>query len=164
MTKQSLETIVGAAVIVGAFGFLAFALQNGAGGGVPAGAYRLSARFNQASGIAPGADVRLSGVKVGAVSAIKLNTKTYQAEVDLAISSGIPVPDDSVVKVTADGLLGVPYIAIDPGASDVNLKAGQSFEYARGSVDLLTLLSTFIQSGSSPAPAPPAAGTGNTPQ
>ncbi len=164
MTKQSLETIVGAAVIAGAFGFLAFALQNGAGAGVPAGAYTLSARFNQASGIAPGADVRLSGVKVGSVSAITLNTKTYQAEVSLAIASSIPVPDDSVVKVTADGLLGAPYIAIDPGASDVNLKAGQSFEYARGSVDLLTLLSTFIQSGSSPAPDPAAAGTENVPE
>lgn len=163
MTRQSLETVVGAAVIAGACGFLFFALNNGAGAGLPSGSYSLSARFNQASGIAPGADVRLSGVKVGAVSAITLNTKTYQAEVNLAISANVPVPDDSVVKVTADGLLGVPYIAIDPGASDVNLKPGQSFEYARGSVDLLTLLSTFMQTSSAPASEPSGAGAGDAP-
>lgn len=161
MTENTLETIVGAVVIAASLGFLGFATRDNIKGAA-ASSYELVANFNQANGIAPGTDVRLSGVKIGAVNAIELNKKTYQAKVKLTVANDVPIPTDSVIKITSDGLLGGSYLAIEPGAEDAVLKAGAEFEYVRGSVDFLTLLSTFATPPATNSPSSSANGSGSS--
>ncbi|MEM6626892.1 MAG: outer membrane lipid asymmetry maintenance protein MlaD [Pseudomonadota bacterium] len=141
MRESIFETLVGLAVVAVAVGFLMFSVQTGADT-APGDTYDLSARFNRIDGIASGSDVRLSGVKVGVVTAIDLDPETYLAEVSMTMANNLQVPDDSTAQVTTDGLLGGSYIAIEPGGSFDYIEPGGEIEFTRGSVDLLTLLAS----------------------
>lgn len=147
MTRAGIfETVVGVMVVAVAAAFLVYA-YNVSGRDLARGAYSLDAVFGRVDGVSTGAEVRIAGVKVGTVSASELNTKTYEATVKLAIASGIPVPEDSVAKVVSDGVLGGAHIAIEPGASEENLRDGETISFTQGSVDLLGLAVQAFTSG-----------------
>ena len=143
MTERLAETLVGMAVIVVAAIFLFYALNVSGSGGPRGGGYDVSARFSSASGIGAGTDVRVSGVKVGQVSDIRLDPVTFFAEVQLTLDNDIQLPVDSSAKITTDGLLGSAYIAIEPGADDTVITADGRIQYTQGSLDLLQLLQEF---------------------
>lgn len=148
MKEQAAETAIGAVVAFVAGGFLFYAVTR-AGGGEAAGGYPLSARFNRVDGISVGADVRMSGVKVGAVSAIALDPSTYMAKLTMSVDPKVKVPEDSSAKVASDGLLGGSYIAIEPGGAEEMLAANKEISHTQGSVDLLTVLASAVGSASS---------------
>ncbi|MBY0566825.1 MAG: MlaD family protein [Hyphomonadaceae bacterium] len=137
------ETILGAAVAVVAVGFFVFAAAQAGQSGSASG-YDLVARFQRVDGIAVGSDVRVSGVKVGVVRAVELDTETYMARLTLTISNGVQVLDDSTARIASDGLLGGAYVAIEPAGMDA-LAAGSEIPNTQGSVDLLTLFSSLAQ-------------------
>ena len=137
------ETILGAIVAVVAIGFFAFAAAQ-AGQTTSNGGYDLIARFQRVDGIAVGSDVRVSGVKVGVVRAVALDTDTYLAQLTLSINEGVHVLDDSTARIASDGLLGGAYVAIEPAGMDA-LAAGGEIPNTQGSVDLLTLFASFAQ-------------------
>ena len=143
--------------VAGAFLYYAFLAS---GRSDIAGAYPLHAVFGRIDGVTPGADVRVSGVKVGAVTASALDPDTYEARVTFSVASNVGVPEDSIAKIVSDGILGGAHVAIEPGGSDVMLKAGETITITQGSVDLLGLavqaFSNNAQSSGSAA-APPAA-------
>ena len=144
MASNAAETLIGAAVLAVAGGFLVYAAQTADIGGVGGDGYEVTAAFRKASGVTVGSDVRVSGVKVGSVSGLELNPDTYRAVATLAIEDGIRIPEDSSVKITSDGLLGGSYIAIDPGSSDFFAEDGGELEFTQGSVDLIDLLSKAV--------------------
>ena len=74
MTRNLLETLLGAVVLIVAIGFLAFAYRCSQVS-EPDG-YELLARFDRVDGLEPGADVRISGIKVGTVVAQTLDPET----------------------------------------------------------------------------------------
>ncbi len=138
------ETVLGAIVAVVAIGFFAFAAAQAGQGSGGGGGYELSARFQRVDGIDVGADVRVSGVKVGVVRSVTLDPQTYMARLTFAINRGVEVLDESTARVSNDGLLGGAYVAIEPaGASP--LPAGGEILYTQSSVDLLTLFASFAQ-------------------
>lgn len=147
MASNAAETLIGAAVLAAAAGFLVYAAETADLGGVGSGSYEIGASFRKASGVGVGADVRVSGVKVGSVSSLKLNPQTYRADASFAIDDDVKIPEDSVVTITSDGLLGGSYIAIDPGASDFVLESGGELINTQGSVDLIELLSKAVAGG-----------------
>lgn len=148
------ETGVGAVVLAAAAGFLVYALSAGAVGR-HGGGYEVKARFGQVGALASGADVRLAGVKIGTVSRITLDPKTFLAEVDLSVDPAIKLPADSTAKITSDSLLGGSHIAIAPGGAVENLKPGAEIQNTQGAVDLFGLIGQVLrpQSGTSGAPA-----------
>ncbi|RJF87902.1 outer membrane lipid asymmetry maintenance protein MlaD [Oleomonas cavernae] len=160
MSSNLVETLIGAVVIGVAAVFLIFAYTNV--GARTGGGYDVVARFDRVDGLPTGADVRISGIKVGSVTAQLLDPKTYRATVHLSISAGIELPDDSSAKIASEGLLGGAYIAIEPGGSDKPLQAGGEIKYTQSSVDLMGLISRAVfgsadgsnAGGGSPAPAP----------
>jgi phospholipid/cholesterol/gamma-HCH transport system substrate-binding protein len=158
MQGNFVETLIGLAVVLVAGAFFYYAAVT-TKSGPTAGGYELIAKFDRVDGIAVGSDVKLSGIKIGAVSGQDLDQKTYRAVIRMAIQPDINIPDDSAIKITNEGLLGGAYLSIAPGGSDVMLKAGQEFGTTQGAVDLIGLLSRAFLSGSSsdtaaPAPAP----------
>jgi phospholipid/cholesterol/gamma-HCH transport system substrate-binding protein len=144
MNKDTIgETVLGAIVALVAVGFLAFALTR-AGQSEGSGGYPLLASFNKVDGVAVGSDVRMAGVKVGAVSAVALDNSTYLAKLTLSIDQSVKVPQDSSAKIATDGLLGGAYVSLEPGGDDAVLKPGGQIEQTQGSVDLITVLSSAI--------------------
>lgn len=143
MASNAAETLIGAAVLAAAGGFLVYAANTAdlrAGGG----GYEVIAKFRKAEGVSVGGDVRIAGVKVGSVTAMSLDPKTYYARVTLSVATDIQVPEDSLAKITSSSLLGDSYIAIDPGAADEMLEPGGEISFTQSSVNVGDLIGKFI--------------------
>jgi phospholipid/cholesterol/gamma-HCH transport system substrate-binding protein len=162
--RNAVEVVVGAAVLLVAAGFLAYAVAHS---GRSAGeGYPLTAQFDHIDGLSVGADVRMAGVRVGRVSSAKIDPKSYLAVVVLNVQDGLNLPKDSSAEITSDGLLGGKYISLSPGGDAATLKPGQAITITQSSVSLEQLLGKFIFSvtdmvnavkggtGTSPSPAP----------
>lgn len=145
MQKNIVETIMGAVVLIVAASFFIFA-YNKSDVSMEDG-YQISAKFDNASGVALGSDVRVGGVKVGVVSDLGLDPKTFQAVVTMQIRNSTKLPKDSSVAVTGDGLLGGKYLQIAPGGDDATLENGGTIEYTQSSVNLEELIGKFVFSG-----------------
>lgn len=145
MQKNIVETLMGAIVLLGAFAFLLFA-YNKSDVRVEDG-YKVNAKFDNASGVALGSDVRVGGIKVGVVSDLSLDPKSYQAVVTMQIRNNTKLPKDSSAAVTGDGLLGGKYLQIVPGGDDEMLKAGDTITYTQSSVNLEEMIGKFVFSG-----------------
>jgi len=153
------ETGVGALVLAAAAGFLIYALGN-TNKGADAGGYELVGKFGDVGALATGADVRVAGVKVGAVSRIEMDSKAYLAKVHVVINKDVKLPADSTAKITSSGLLGGQLVAIAPGGALEDMKPGAEFQNTQGAVDLFGLIGQFVRPGA--GTAAPASGTGST--
>jgi phospholipid/cholesterol/gamma-HCH transport system substrate-binding protein len=162
--EQWAETGVGAIVLAAAGVFLVYALHH-AGGLKSGGGYELVAKFGQVGSLATGADVKVAGVKVGTVSKIALDPKTFQAETHMLLNDGVKLPDDSTAKITSDSLLGGQHIAVEPGGSPDDFKPGAQFQNVQGAVDLFGLIGQVLRpqggsgAGAASAGAPADPGT-----
>jgi phospholipid/cholesterol/gamma-HCH transport system substrate-binding protein len=155
--ENLVESVVGAVVLAAAAGFLFYAL--GAGGVSRGGrGYQVTASFGQVGGLASGADVRVAGVKVGVVSGVELDPKTYLALTRFELDSSVKLPSDSTAKIASDGLLGGSHVSIEPGGSLDNLADGGEITNTQGAVDLFGMIGGMMRPQAaldSPA-APPA--------
>lgn len=148
--NSTTEIVTGGLVLAAAVGFLIYAAQvTGLGAGAGAnGAYTLNASFRTADGVTAGTDVRLAGVKIGTVSGIRLNPETFRADTQIALRGDVEIPDDSILAISSEGLLGGNFVEVLPGGSPFVLEAGDGFAETQGSVSLVTLLLRFVsQSG-----------------
>lgn len=143
MSENATEVAVGGAVLAVAIGFIYYAAQV-TGIGPDSGSYELRAAFRSVEGIKLGTDVRMAGVKVGTVTALELNPKTFMAEARFTLRDGIELPDDSAVLVSSEGLLGGNFVELVPGGSPFNLEPGAEIEDTQGAVSLTTLLMKFV--------------------
>lgn len=161
MRESIFETLIGAVVVAVAGAFLWFALaRGGEAASAPTGSAEIGARFSSVSGIDRGTDVRMAGVKVGTVRAIKLDVERAEALVTMALSKDIlPMEDGTSARIQAEGLLGGNYISLEPGPGFGMIEPcpegqelfGESgcgeILYTQGSVDLLTLFASFASGG-----------------
>ena len=145
------EALTGLAVIAVAAWFLAFAL--GRTGSTGTSSYELAARFPNAAGISVGSDVRVSGMKVGSVTAQRLDPATYQAVVTLSVDSAVKLPLDSSAAITSEGLLGGSFIALVPGGDPGMLAAGDEITDTQGATDLMGLIGSVINRSGAEEPA-----------
>ena len=149
MATNLVETLIGAVVVAVAGVFLFFAYSTA--GRSAATGYELTARFDKVDGLNVGADVRMSGIKIGTVTAQALDPQSYQAVVRFTVASNYQLPSDSTARIASEGLLGGNYLALEPGGSADMLKAGGTIQYTQGAVSLLDLLGKAIYSLGSPA-------------
>ncbi len=140
------EVITGAVVLLVAAGFLAYAVSHSGRSGVAG--YPLRAKFDRIDGLNVGADVRMAGVKVGAVISARIDPKSFLAEVNFTVQSGIELPKDSSAEISSDGLLGGKYLALVPGGDNVMLQPGQVVTITQSAFSLEQLLGKFIFSAS----------------
>ncbi len=142
MRRNIIETIMGGIVILVAVFFVVFAF-NSSGVGTVDG-YEVTAEFDDATGLAPGTDVRLAGVKIGTVVAQRLNPETYFAQIVLQIDDEVKLPVGTSARIISDGLLGGNFVSLTPGGDDENIPAGGEIEYTQGSVNVVDLLGRFV--------------------
>ena len=144
MKRSSLETSVGIFMFIGivCIGYLAIHL--GKIGWIGNDHYELHATFQSVSGLMAGADVEMSGVKVGQIGSITLDQEKQAASVRLKIRDRIILTDDVIASVKTAGLIGDKYISLLPGGSDLVLKPGDTITETESAVDLEDLISKYI--------------------
>lgn len=145
MGRNIVETIVGALVLLvaGVFVFYAFAKSDRTG---PDG-YEIVARFGRIDGLKRGADVTLSGVKVGTVTGVSLDSKTYQAIVRMAVSSSVNLPADTNAKIVSESLLGGTVVSLEPGNEKNLIRANGEIQNTQDSIPLTELIAKFMFGG-----------------
>ena len=142
MQRNTLETVMGAIVLLAAAGFVTLAYEaadiKGNGG------YEIIAEFGSTGGLSVGDDVRISGIKVGRITEQSLDPITYSARVAMAIAPDIEIPADSSARITAASLLGGNYLELMPGAEDEMLAAGAVIYDTRDPVSISDLLGKMV--------------------
>jgi phospholipid/cholesterol/gamma-HCH transport system substrate-binding protein len=151
MSRNVIETVMGAVVLVIAAVFLFFAYSTSQVRAVSG--YSLTAKFDRIEGIREGGDVRISGIKVGSIVSQTLDPQTFLAIVKVSINPNIKLPDDTVAEILSSGLLGDKYLALVPGSSDKDLQAGGEIKFTQSPVSLEDLIGKYIFSaGGTPKP------------
>lgn len=140
--RNPTELIAGAAVLLVAVVFLSYAVANT--GRSPMSGLTLHARFDRIDGLSVGSDVRLAGVRVGSVTATRVDPQTFQAIVTLSVQPTLRVPRDSSAEISSEGLIGGKSIAIVPGGEERYLAEGGEFTITQSAASLEQLLGKFI--------------------
>jgi len=84
--------------------------------------YKVYISLSDASGLERYAKVKISGVEVGYVDSIDLkNNKPY---VSMLVYDGVLIPEDSLVLLAQESMLGGRYIDIKPGSSEIAVAKG----------------------------------------
>jgi len=81
-----------------------------------------------ASGIRQGDRIRVAGMEAGRILGVELRSgEDWPVVFSVALDTRIPVTQAASARFTADGLLGAPYLEIDPGpAAEPLLPAGST--------------------------------------
>lgn len=107
-------------VLVVAIGFYTYSKMTMFG--VKGDKYPIKAQFYSANTLEPGGSVILSGVPIGVVRSIDLNTKTFMADVSLEVNKSIKLPKDSSFSIGSVGMTDSGSIMVHPGTSKEYLK------------------------------------------
>ena len=146
MQRNVIETLLGGVVLATAGFFIYLAYQ--AADLTSANGYPIAAEFGTTSGLQVGDDVRLSGIKVGQITAQELDPITYSARVVMLIEPDIKLPSDSAARITSSSLLGGNFLELLPGADGTYLAAGDVIYDTTDPVSLTDLLGKIVFQGS----------------
>lgn len=141
MKGNLFEALIGAVVLAVAAFFLVFAFSTTDVGAV--NGYEVTATFDRVDGVNAGADVRMSGIKIGTVTKLELDPQTFLARATLNIDSAVELPDDSSAEITTEGLLGGKYMAIVPGGAEDVIAPGGRIQFTQSSLSLEGLIGRF---------------------
>ena len=152
MRRNLIETVMGAVVLLVAALFVFFAYNTAQVHSAPG--YPITASFGKAGGLSVGNDVRISGIKVGNVTARRLDLHTYEAVVTMSIDDYVKLPDDTIAGIASEGPLGGRYVRLEPGTSPTALPPGGVIKETRGYRSLEDQVGEiiFLATGKSGAP------------
>ena len=139
--KSLVKLVVFAVATTAAFGMLAFTISPL----VTGDRTQYRAVFSDVTGLAPGDDVRIAGVKVGRVKGISLSGRR-DALVTLDVDAARPLTKSTRVVVRYRNLIGQRYVALVQGAgSAARLKDGATIPLSRTepALDLTVLFNGF---------------------
>jgi len=122
MGRSLVETVMGAVVLVVALGFVIFAYEMAQVKTIDG--YQVKTAFAKVGGLNKGAEVRISGIKVGNVAELTLDPETYDAVAILSIRPDVKLPMDTVASIASAGMLGDKYVRLEPGNSKEIIEAG----------------------------------------
>ncbi len=140
------DTLVGLFVAAGitALFFLALQVSN-LSALTEKDSYTITARFENSGGLKVKSPVSAAGVKIGQVSAISLDPKTYEAVVKMSIYSQYNnIPSDTTASVFTAGLLGEQYVSLEPGGSEEFLKNNGAIEITQSAIILEKAIGQFL--------------------
>lgn len=110
-----------------------------------ASGYVLVAGFDNVKELKAGDDIRMAGVRIGAVETTRLAGP--RAEAVLRIDRKFSIPGDAVATISSAGLLGTNYIALTLGSPDAPPLAPGSEIRTTASPDLNTIMTQLGELG-----------------
>ncbi len=142
MSRNLVETLMGAVVIAVAGFFLVFAYT--ATNVRAVRGYEVFAKFERVDGVTTGTDVKVSGIKVGTLVEQRLDPESYLAVLRMSIDNRVQLPEDTVAQISSEGLLGTNFVALVPGGADKMIAPGGEIKYTQAPVNLVQMLGKFI--------------------
>ena len=146
MQQRISQTVVGifVVIVILALIFLAFKVSGltslGSGD-----TYTVTADFNNIGGLKARAPVRISGVTVGYVKSITLDSTTFQALVVMHIyDNQNKLPIDTSASVFTEGLLGANYVSLTPGYDATYFKNGSKIRSTHSALILENLIGQLL--------------------
>jgi phospholipid/cholesterol/gamma-HCH transport system substrate-binding protein len=106
--------------------------------------YQLHAYFSNIGGLKPKAPIKSSGVLVGRVTDITLDTNRYEANVVMSMDKRYEFPKDTYASILTSGLLGEQYIGLNPGGDSVMLHNGDEIKQTQSALVLENLIGKLI--------------------
>lgn len=142
MRRNIVETLIGAVVLVVAIGFFAYAYSTAEVGTVSG--YPVTAQFTGVGSLSPGADVRISGIKVGSVVSQDLDPQTFMARVTMSIRNDIELTSDTTAAVSMEGLLGGAFVVLEPGGEEDVIAPGGEILFTQAAPDIIGLVTQLV--------------------
>jgi phospholipid/cholesterol/gamma-HCH transport system substrate-binding protein len=144
MSRNAIETVMGAVVLVVAAVFLFFAYRTSQVRAVTG--YDISAVFDRVGGLREGSEVKVNGITVGSIVSQSLDTKdgSFTAVVKMSIDNSIQLPVDSQATIASSGLLGDRFLKIVPGFEKETIKPGGMIAFTTPPVEIEDLIGKYI--------------------
>jgi phospholipid/cholesterol/gamma-HCH transport system substrate-binding protein len=149
MNRNLFEMAVGTIALMISILFVSYVVRTGLWKHKTNLNFPLKAKFANIDGIKIGSDVKIGGLKVGKVTGIELNSKTFEVEVDLVVQDDLKIPTDSSLSVTSSGIFGSKYLAIKVGFEEEFFDKNDLFTSTQSSTNLEDLISKFATSSNS---------------
>jgi phospholipid/cholesterol/gamma-HCH transport system substrate-binding protein len=144
MTRSPLrDLLVGLFVLAGfcAIAYLSFSVGGLSYSGP--GGLTIYAAFDQTGGLKPRAPVVISGVKVGQVTSIALDSN-FRARVAMDLDGRLRLPTDTTASIVTAGILGDRYLSLQLGGDDKVLASGDSISFTESAIILESLIGKFM--------------------
>ncbi|MEQ1545064.1 outer membrane lipid asymmetry maintenance protein MlaD [Methyloglobulus sp.] len=140
------DTLVGLFVAAGIAGLFFLALQvSNLSSFTEQEGYTITARFENSGGLKVKSPVSAAGVKIGQVSNISFDPKTYESVVKMRINAEYnSIPDDTTASIFTAGLLGEQYVSLEPGGSADFLKEDGKIEITQSAIILEKAIGQFL--------------------
>ena len=107
--------------------------------------YTVIGYFQNVGGLRERAPVRMGGVQIGRVSAIKLDQTRLEARVEIVIAENYDdLPSDTAASIRTSGLLGEQYISLDPGGMPDALSEGDEIMLTQSALVLEDIVGQFL--------------------
>src|SRR5476649_138753 len=103
--------------------------------------YDVTAKFDNIGDLKVGAPVSMSGVEIGRVARIDLDTNEYKAVVLLRLNAKYnKIPTDSDASIYTQGLLGGKFIGLTAGGAETYLKNKDHIDFTQSAFVLENLI------------------------
>ena len=147
MRMRTVEISVGAFVLAGILA-LVFLVVRVSGINFEDGAtYSITARFDDVAGLKRRAKVSMSGVTIGRVSQIQVDTEYGEAVVHMEIERRAgSLSADTGAQILTEGILGARYVNLLPGAEEQALGDGDEILDTQGALVLENLIGELVTS------------------
>ena len=107
--------------------------------------YDVTAKFDNIGDLRVGAPVSMSGVEVGRVVKIDLDTNEYKAVVSMRLNDKYnQIPTDSDASIYTQGLLGGKFVGLTAGGAETYLKDKGQIDFTQSAFVLENLIGQFL--------------------
>jgi len=106
--------------------------------------YHIEAAFDNIGGLKVRAPVKAAGVVVGRVESIRLDPKTYEAQVSLNVEKQYQFTKDTIASILTPGLPGAVYVGLDAGGDTQMIADGGRIAKTQSAVVLEKLIGQFM--------------------
>ncbi len=146
LNKRIIEFTVGLFILVGITAVFVLAFKvSGLSMYSSGGSFRISAIFDNIGDLKVRAPVTIAGVRVGEVSNIDIDNRTFKAKIAMRIDNRQDkLPADTTAKILTAGIIGANYIELIPGYNETNLKEGDLITDTQPAIVLEDLVGQLI--------------------
>jgi phospholipid/cholesterol/gamma-HCH transport system substrate-binding protein len=146
MQMRTIEIVVGTFLLAGLISLSILAIRvSGFTVNPDQQTYTVVAKFENIGGLVVRSKVSVAGVIVGSVTDIRLDQKTFMAEVEMEIDAEVnEISRDTTAAILTEGLLGGKFIGLSIGAEEDYLKDGDEIYDTQSAIILEELIGKFL--------------------